>query len=119
MPLRISATEVQEWLECRLKWDYGSSNRQNLEPRKETPAYAFGTQIHHALEMYYSRGEDPAEAFVQYFDRATERQRTIEMVDGDEEKFKDLRELGISMLSHYRTWAAANDDFRAVHTELQ
>ena len=121
---RLSATERQEFKECRRRWDYSSYSRQGLEPKSPAQALWFGTGIHHVLEYYYGKilqGEYPEEAEVVEAWMAwvnTEWTR-IEEASGtalwEEQKksFQAVIELGIQMLSGYVAWSSKADHMKS------
>jgi hypothetical protein len=65
---------------CRRKWDFESPLRQNLEVKGVTSHYFFiGTGFHYALERYHGYGEDPIEAFENYYNCFTPEELTMEI----------------------------------------
>lgn len=56
--MQVGVTEIGEFLRCRRRWDYGSSNRQNLELLKPgSLALPLGTVIHAALGSWLQHPE--------------------------------------------------------------
>jgi hypothetical protein len=99
--MRISVTEVQEYLQCARRWDYASDNRQALDPKEPQPALFFGTGIHKGLESFYS-GKNPVEAFEAWFWEELKAIRAKCDVDVEMEgQLMGMLPLGKGMLAHY------------------
>lgn len=65
---KFSATERQEFKECRRRWKYGSFNGMSLESKRPHEALTFGTLIHEALAHYYRDKGDPVRYFIEHWD---------------------------------------------------
>lgn len=50
-PLILSASELKDFLRCRVKWDW--RHNQRLESRQRSPALALGTVVHEILDRFY------------------------------------------------------------------
>jgi hypothetical protein len=119
---RISATEVKAFAECRLAWHYSSANRMNIRPKQAPMALFFGTGIHAALDQYYGKGVDPAQAFKVWWDVELEQLFDTYPNAADTLDFAKLntnKELGVGMLEHYVVWAKGQDNFKVLFTEIE
>ena len=104
-------TEVQEFLRCHARYNYGYI--QNLEPKHRNEKLTTGSAIHKFLELFYS-GHGVAkslEALIQYIDENN--------ISDDEVAHQDLKELAenicINYVSHYK-----NDlrDYKIIAVEM-
>lgn len=73
---KLSTTALDTYLDCRRKFLYNNLLRV---PRMKTPALAFGTAVHKALEMFFSefreKGSLPDEEFlISRFEKAMKRE---------------------------------------------
>lgn len=48
----FSVTEIQEYMRCRRKWNYGSANLQSLGPFAPNRSLSLGTNVHQALAQW-------------------------------------------------------------------
>jgi len=112
----ISATTLQMYEVCRRQWYF--ANVLDLEPKKGGTSLWLGSGVHEALEAFYRAGQDPVVAFEAWWNRSVEQWRAEH--DGAEidSQWYNLRDLGMSMMSHYRAWARQMDDFEVLATEL-
>jgi len=120
VPVRtISASQLQEFSTCRRRWGY--SALEHLDSRRQSYALWFGIGVHHALDRFYSLGFDPSVSFDTWWSTETTKQqagqRSLLGERDIEQKWLELRQLGIGMLSHYREWARLQDDFEVLATE--
>lgn len=118
---RMSATERQEFKECRRRWDFSSYSRQGLEPKRAAVALWFGTGIHHVLEEYYrveqAAGELPHEAFdiekswQAWIDKefAKLEKQSGELWEAQKAELLDSVSLGRGMVEGYLRWADKAD----------
>lgn len=134
---RASTTEVEEFLECRRKWNWSSLSRLGLEPKKPHAALSFGITAHKALEEFYKgrmqdkyvdigmeflvdwrlavmqsiyglRGEPMPEFDEDGFDYAYNE--ALEKVSPEEAQgYNDLEVLGIEMMRNYEVWSNKAD----------
>lgn len=116
---QLRTSERLTFNRCRQRWDWGYGDR--LEPRREAPALRFGTLIHEALEVYYSKANQarksplhPADIFIKLYDRELEATRKKWRAWRDEDdSWHEYRELGEIMLvgyvDHWATAATHND----------
>lgn len=136
---RCSATEVEEFLDCRREWNWSSFSREGLEPKKAHSALTFGTVIHYALEQYYKgRMHQPsywvdiaAEFSVQWMINTMQviySQKNLDMPDWtdipieeafenalsllypeEQQEYRELETLGMAMLQNYDVWSQKED----------
>lgn len=123
---RLSATERQEFRDCRRKWDWASYSRQGLEPKKPATALSFGHGIHATLEFMYQQesvGNYIGREVVQQYwnkwvdDKLLDYAEKVPTLFGDiRQEWEHHRELGEKMLMNYRAWSLSRDhkDFAKV-----
>lgn len=117
---------------CRLKWDFTSKLRQDLEPKSPQTFYDFGTSIHKGLEAYYDPrlwGKEELRqlaARTDFFasERAFRQSAKADSPYGDlpfeqDQEFDNRTALGGGMLEHYFLWAPKQDNFKPVKTEIE
>lgn len=112
----ISPSQLNAF-DCRLAWYWGY--HEGYRGIRSSTALELGTGIHSALEMYYSKGGDPEEAFASW---AKKRVKQMEMdgafrFDDDREGFEKAIILGSAMMANYREDAKEKDDFKVLFTE--
>lgn len=113
--MRISATEINEFLRCRRAWSYGSPNRGNFRPMEPATALWLGEGVHTALEEFYRDGTDPIETFIRYV--ATLKVGwEVEGVMVNEATSSKAFKLGVTMLQGYlaRYGATPEDDIDGI-----
>jgi len=117
--MRISITEVQDWLQCRLRWNWASDNAEALVPRDPAPALFFGTGIHEGLEELLN-GKDPVAAFEKWFwtEMKLVRQRAPNLSMESEQMLLGHLPLGKGMLDHYRQYYI-KEPFTVLETEAK
>lgn len=107
-------------------WDFTSKIRQNYEPLQRIDALDFGTAMHKALEAYYQ----PSTWDDQALKEAMATQAFLESVKDIgtkvkigplefEQRWEELRALGLDMLAFYFHWAPSRDTFTPVYTEVE
>lgn len=99
-PLVISASELRDWLRCRVKHHWRHNCR--LERREGSPALAMGSLVHTILEAWYT-----------YESRSTSQMETIAKLAVKDTTFSELttedRELIEAMCVGYAFWAKTAD----------
>lgn len=97
----ISNSEISTYKECKRKW--WLNYYRGLTPKNQPVhgALALGTRIHYALEMYYTDGADPIEAYKKTVD---EDRVWLLAEQRDTEDFDKEAELGRIMLEGYMEW---------------
>jgi hypothetical protein len=129
---KISTTERQGFKQCRLAWNFGSYQRQNLEPNRSDDRLWFGTGAHKALDEYYAPKNtinedgsiplhgDPVGFWIKWTDAEYKRMAEISgMFTEETDSFNDMRGLGIAVLTNYVKYAEEFDDFEVVMTEQE
>jgi hypothetical protein len=121
---RITEEERSEFRACRRRWDFGSPNRQNLEPRSRRPGGDIERAIKDALAVYYFPGmwDWPRPVVLPLvakgFQRSADAQRAERPLDGDEaERWRRDQEDGQALLDAYTSWAPTADHFAPVLVE--
>lgn len=102
----ISNSEIQEFKTCRRAWwlkYYRGLARKSKEVIGPLP---LGSRVHNSLEVYYTTGESPVEAYKGFWAKDKELFEASEMA-GDEsavKKFESESELGLIMVEGYMEW---------------
>ncbi len=104
--LGISNSEIQTIKRCRRKWYLAYYRCLGLKPEDAPLAGAahLGTRVHHALEAWYGRGENPLVVERQLW----EQSRDLVIARGDEDALKNYdgdHEYAQIMLEGYLQWA--------------
>src|SRR6266498_3056262 len=97
---RISLSEITEYKDCRRKWFI--HHRLNLSKKDKSGALALGTNVHDALQVFYTPG-GTKEAAMAKFDSIYWSLKT----DANEYEIEDVckdEELGRIMLEGYWAW---------------
>jgi len=55
--MKVDASEVKTFRECKRKWMYSSRNKYHLKPMAPKPVFTFGTLMHEALHSMYAGGD--------------------------------------------------------------
>lgn len=101
-PLIISASELRDFLRCRVKWWWRHQAR--LEPRRGGEALALGSLVHNVLEQYYHLVPG---------DRTVKRMEKIAATLCNGATLKQLdtadRQLAEAMCIGYAAWAKTAD----------
>lgn len=117
----IHTTDRQAFKSCRLRWDFTSNLRRNLQPEKHVNWLTFGTAWHAGLEAYYDPKYDSRdiarakEAFLLNLQTSFYKNESPSVED--QEEYEDNKALGIGMLEGYLTFAKANDRFNVLWVE--
>lgn len=125
----ISNSEIEDFLRCRRRWNYESSNRLGLRSLSPVPHRAFhvGGVVHQVLEAQVSLGHRPnVLALVEQGEQELEdNYREVVGVGWsgvERELLGESRELIVGICNHYfNHWGEVNplgEDFRYVHAEL-
>lgn len=96
---------------CRLSWYLGY--KKGYSPKRSSLPLEFGTGIHYALEMYYSKKEEPDQAFDRWVDR---RIRELSQYPDAAMELEESRRLGKGMLKGYRE-EYPKETFKVLATE--
>ena len=110
--MKVSITEIMNFVRCRRMWKYKSHNMMGLTPKEESNALVFGSAIHKALESYYN----PDGCTSNWISIFSEYWNNNAKSSDDEEK---LHNLGVGMLQHYAVWAPSKDDFDVINLETK
>lgn len=112
MSVTIRGSEYQDFLRCRLKWDYAW--RKNLVSKTPNDKLFVGTLIHKFLEVYYANGGVwlPAyEAMAQFFQESDKTGMEQVAID-------DLWNMIQAVTSNYHKQYAEVDNWQVLATEL-
>jgi len=122
----IRTSDRQFFKRCRVLWDYTSKIRQNFEPIQRIEALDFGTAMHAGLQAYYNPetwGDTltmQANARQGFLDSIHDIQTKVRIGPLEfEERFEELRKLGLGMLEYYFLWAPSRDTFTPVYVEIE
>lgn len=113
--MKLSYSELRQFRRCRKEWDYGSSTRKNLEPKRPNRHLFLGKAFHKAIEAYYMNNRSKQEAGDKFAEWTNDRIGEIQeesngLWDEELEEIKDQVELGNSMIEQYIKWAEEHDD---------
>lgn len=102
--LDVSATEAGAFRTCRRRWHL--ENIRNIEPKHTGMAFAFGTTIHAALEVYFENHDDREDRLTLAIDTFMDEWDLVRADaerDGAPPEYLDEmlehRDLGVSMLT--------------------
>ena len=120
--LRNSESEI--WRDCRLKWYL--TYFLGFVSDSTNANFWLGTFVHYCLsEWYLGHVSNPAHLFWMISEQwLVERREVLVTIGGEDIEFDDLTQikqyaiLGIEMLEDYVVWAAENDDFDIIDSEL-
>ncbi len=122
----IRTSDRQYFKRCRVLWDFTSKIRQNYEPIQRIEALDFGTAMHAALQAYYNPetwGESPTmqENARRAFLLSIKEIGMLVKIGAleFEERFDELKALGLGMLEHYFLWAPKHDNFKPIYVEIE
>jgi RecB family exonuclease len=111
---------------CRVLWDFGSKIRQNYEPIQRIEALDFGTAMHKALEAYYqpttwgNQGLMEHNARQTFLNACKEVGMRVKLGALEfEERWEELRTLGLGMLDFYFAYAPNQDSFTPKFVEVE
>ena len=110
MTQEVHISDVKAFKSCRLRWNWSSPLRNNLEPRAPPRQLFVGTGIHFALDSYVQAG--PELALPAYEKWLADESGRIppEARQGKywEELVEDV-EMASDVLKHYTMWADVHD----------
>ena len=125
--IRVSVTELQDYMRCRRAWDYGSPYRQALEKiGKPVAALHLGTAVHHGVAAPIF-GDDPETALETWY--AEERVKIAEdhikatgnpLTPADLTALDEQKQLAMGMVRHYFQRYGKNpiDPFEYIAAEM-
>jgi RecB family exonuclease len=107
-------------------WDFTSKIRQNYEPVQRIEALDFGTAMHKALEAYYqpttwgNQGLMEANANQAFLNAIKDIGIKVRIGPLEfEERWNELRQLGLDMLVFYFAYAQNHDAFTPTYVEIE
>lgn len=103
--LAVRGSEVQDFLRCRLRWEYAW--RRRLVPKQQDGKLLIGNLIHKWLEVYYLSNKD----------RADQAMEELFQQSGTEEQ-ADLYDLAQKIVDNYYNTYANDNPFIVLATEL-
>ena len=117
----IHTTDRMVFKSCRMKWDFTSSLRRNLQSPRAGTALTFGTAWHAGLESYY----DPrhGERDIERAKHALSESLKLWFMGlpspstEDEMEYDEGRMLGLQMLDNYGEYARKHDRFNVLWVE--
>lgn len=108
--LALHTSDRLAYKRCRRKWKWSSRLYEHLRPKNVShSALWFGSGFHYALEDLHGYNRfngQPEEAFIAYVEAHPEDKRPAD--------WRELQDLGISMLSHYQNWLHRRDTYKTV-----
>lgn len=113
--LSIHTTDRGTFKRCRQQWQFSSNLQMNLEPIKPWEPFWFGTAFHAGVEAYYMASGNPFDVFQEHVD-AWWKSIESPSIEDDERK-KELTEMGVAMLTQYIAFAQVDDDFEVLWIE--
>lgn len=111
--IELTISDVKSFKSCRTYWDFNSSLRQNLTPKRRAAHFAFGDVMHEAFRHYYL-GDDPVEYFREH---SNELIKDVDPAYQGYEKLTELIDMGPKLLSAYVSWAKPRDNFEVIAQE--
>ncbi|NIN65457.1 MAG: hypothetical protein GTO63_12325 [Anaerolineae bacterium] len=117
-----------DFVECR--WRYRQAYVERLRPNEGgMNALVFGDIVHRSLADWYipeksrkkvKRGRHPRETLERIFDELDVRQRRSKMrlLDPDDEKFIEARELGVAMMDNYVNAYGQDEEIMVIYPEM-
>ena len=123
--IRIHTSDRATFKRCRRRWDWTSPMRENLRPKVNYFGVVFplwfGTLFHRSLEEHYDpvMKRDPIEVFQTEYHTSLDvfRKEAPDYVDEYADDFQKHYDMGMSMLTYYKEYAAKHDDFTVIATE--
>jgi hypothetical protein len=122
MDFVITAGDREQFKRCRRAWDFGSSIRRSLEPKRPRPLDP-GAAIREGLAVYYFPGmwewsnrTIPERLAVEAFDRVLRRQLGAlpETTPEIDREWEEASEHGRALLRRYFRWAPTIDRFSPI-----
>lgn len=115
MDYRVSANDRAAFKRCRRQWDFGSVNRQNLQPLDPLPV-DLNQAVRDALAVYYYPGLWDWQSFIVLPLVRKAFMRSIAAAPPSAQRLADL-DLGTELLERYFEWAPSVDDFGPLKIE--
>lgn len=98
-PILVRTSERASFLTCRWKWKWGWVD--GLRSVETDPKLLFGDLVHQALAKYYKPGRKRGPHPAQTFEKLYMEVEAGKVWSGDEEKWVDMGDLGVTMLERY------------------
>jgi CRISPR/Cas system-associated exonuclease Cas4 (RecB family) len=98
--IEFTISDYKSYSWCPKQFDYSSPTRQNLTPKKQVVALAYGSIIHDCLESYYLGADDLTSIYTEMFNDAAK-----DIAFKDETECDELYKNGYYLLKEYPTWA--------------
>lgn len=125
MAYRIHASDRRAFKRCRREWDFGSRNRQNLEPTASpVGSIDFSQALRDALAVYYFPGmwEWDRSIVQPLVHRAWDRSvrsltKAVTGDQADDEAVQNAMDRGHALLDAYAAWAPAVDQFTPLRVD--
>lgn len=118
-PLIVTQSDIGAFKRCRRSWYYGGYLGLRLKEEPVIGPLTLGTRVHKALELYYTDGRDPVDAYVKLaldeLDRLDESKVLFDRVAWQSEN-----DLGRIMLEGYVEWideTGADADYEILGAE--
>lgn len=113
----IRTHDRKAFASCLQQWHWASPLQRNLESRMPQKALWFGTGGHDSLAAHYhpdpAQRQDAVEFWINWCESERKRIRLQAEKSGMswdwEEEYQELKELGIEVLTHYKSWAPSAD----------
>ncbi len=115
----VHATEMKQYLKCRLAWYWSAPPPRGLglEPNRPAPALHLGSLVHSALQLHYDQGENAAAALTHLaLEDKARREKLGDLWPEQIEMMMENAALGAGMLRGYEQWAKP---MKVVATETQ
>jgi len=114
----IHASDIRSYKQCRMRWNYSSHLRMNLERKTPVVALWAGGIAHVGLEALYDSVPMSLEACLSAYDQWLEHESARIEKASNKEQLLDSAEIIRGMLIHYYAWALKNDDFSTIASEV-
>jgi len=114
----VHVTDLQTFVLCRRKWDFGSTLRQGRGRSFPPEPLILGLGVHEGLDYGYRNSVGTGKPMRFVFDDAKDRfdkwlsgriakiiARTGPLIPAEEDNMAKLRQLGLTMLKHYELWS--------------
>lgn len=116
----IHASDMAQFKSCRVRWNFASPLRRNLEVAFPPTFFFLGSGIHAALASYYEKGIDPVRAFKLWYWWKLEQFKLGGAVLPKKRQleYAEQAKLGIGMLRHYKeTYPLEQEEFKLIVAE--